>query len=173
MIRVYWIRFCNKNEELIVREDYYGKTYKSMDNANRFVFKECKRLEEEQGIELKVDAYMREIPQIKQINDVAGLVCRYLEQPREGVMSKIKKREFAYARKFISNICLDMGHTHNVIAGETGFDRGSVYSHQKSLRNLRETDKAMNKDYVDISHLVRKELNGVYNIDGSGKKLEA
>ena len=171
MQRLYWIRFCDEWGNLLIKSEY-NKLFSSEKHLNRFISKE--KADCEQLIEMRVreDPYYREVPRIDQIKDVAGLVCQYMDLPREGVLSKVKRREFAYARKFISNICLDMGFMHDDISERTGFERTSIYAHQKSLQNLIQTDKSIRKDYLDIKEMVRKKLNGIYSEDGSGQIIK-
>ena len=160
MYRLYWIRFVSERSKLVHKKTY-DDIIGSLELTEKYINRECTKMEDVYGIPLRIDAFYKQIPHISGIDIVVDVVCKIKDLPIHQVLSKSRDRELAYARKFISYICVELGYCETDIANKTGIGRVSVYNQTSTLKDLLETDKVMLADYEDMIYQVKQELETI------------
>jgi len=151
MIRLYYIRFCDKIGNEFARMDYEGLTFKTEEFVNAYISFEKERFEKIMKVRLYEDPFYREIPNEINIKQLIDEVCKELGLTREFVMSRVKRTEAVDARMAIVQICLDLGVTHGKLRGL--FPNGITYHYENSMKRLRK-NQLFDKRYRNLKDKV-------------------
>jgi len=155
--KLYWIRLVDKDGRLVVR-DNFDKVCDTERHLLMFINQYKSEHERLYSMVLTDEPFYQQIAKEDVILDVVGYVSIFTGIRRDHILSGIKDREVADARKIISGICTEMGLQPSQIHKMTGFDRSGIYAQISSSKKLRTTDKKWAKRYDAISQKIIKDL---------------